>query len=155
MLTERNLLEITDHVVKDISRRVAHLEIQNVDVVSIDTADSSSLIINTDGNYPLTMVLHAGSRVLRGITQHMKHGEAFDDDEVCVYTTEFFNILCGHVITEVNNRSHTVTRFGIPKVVKGAYSLLPPARKMGSLFYTSNYGPVIVQTFCRCGCLIQ
>lgn len=153
-MTERNLLEITDHVVKDISRRVAHLEIQSVAAASIDIADSSSLVMNTDGNYPLTMVLYADSRVLRGITLHMKHGETFDDDEVLVYTTEFFNILCGHVITEVNNRSHTVTRFGIPQIVKGVYNLLPPARKMESLFYNSNYGPVIVQTFCRGGCLI-
>lgn len=155
MLTEQNLLEITDTAVKDISQRVAKLDMQRTEIADIDSTDSSSLVIVADGHYPLTLVLYAGKRVLRAIGEHMKREEIVDDDEISIYTTEFFNILCGHVITMLNNRSHTETRFGIPHMQNGLYSLLPPNRLMQKLFYHSCYGSVVIYTFCRWGCPIE
>lgn len=151
MDTKIDILEILDTAVKDISKRVAKLDMLNADSAEINTEGSSSLVSTTKGDYCLTIILYTEDRVLRAITENMKRGVAADDADIPIYTTEYFNILCGHVVSTMNNRAHTAARFTIPRIVKGRCEDIEPESELKQeLFYNCSYGPVKVETFYKC-----
>lgn len=144
-----NILEILDTAMKNISKRVAKLDMFNSATVEIDKDKSCSFVITTKGDYCLTIVLYAGNDVLRAITENMKRGETADESDIAVYTTEYFNILCGHVISAMNNSIHASARFGVPQMVKGRYMEDDSPNSMENkqeLFYKCAYGPLKVET---------
>lgn len=147
MAQEGSLLAVTDQVVKDIALQVAKLEISpQEEQVDLPEEDCGSLVIDTKGDYELTLVFSAGQQVLRAISNNMIRGLATDED-IPVCAVEFFNILSGRVISAINNRTHSVARFAIPRLVNGVRPV-PSSDKDLSwwvLNYSTPYGPVKVQ----------
>lgn len=117
-------------------------------MADMDTENINTLVVTAKGDYCLTIAFYAESHVLRGITENMKRGATASDTDIEIYTTEYFNILCGHVITNVNKAAHTSARFGIPKMVKGCYMDDTPfgAQIRQELFYDCGFGPVKLET---------
>lgn len=148
MSAESNLSEITDRAVKDISKKVARVEMHNADSAVIDDENSSSLVTTAKGDYELTIVFYTSICVMRAITENMKRGESADEEDIAVYTKEFFNILCGHVISMLNRSIHASARFGIPQFLKGPYRedehSMPQA--LNEMCYQCSYGPVKIRT---------
>lgn len=141
-----------DAAVKDVSRRVAKLEMVNTDSAEIDMLDAISLVITTKGDYCLTIVFYAGSAVLRAITENMKREATTSNDEIVIYITEYFNILCGHIVTAMNRMASTSARFGIPEIVKGSYFSKEDSKKeeCQEFFYHCPYGTVSLGTMYKC-----
>lgn len=148
LLENQNISEALDNAVKDISKRVAKMDMENIDSAEIDDGDSNSLVTTSKGDYKLTIVFYTNSFVMRAITENMKRGKVATEEDIKEYTTEFFNILCGHVVTALNKKNNAAARFGIPIIVKGMYSdnELESTDKLQKLFYKSNYGIVEVKT---------
>lgn len=123
-----------------------------IDMADVDSENVNTLIVTTKGDYCLTIAFYADIQVLRGITENMKRGAKASDTDIEIYTTEYFNILCGHVITNFNRESHTSARFSIPKMVKGCYMESVPfeAQKRQELFYNCTYGPIKLETLYQC-----
>lgn len=151
MSTEPILSEITDRAVKDISKKVARMDMLNADAVPVeeDGADSCSLVTTAKGDYELTIVFCAGFRVMRAIAENMKRGESANEEDIAIYTKEFFNILCGHVVSALNRAIHASARFGIPQFLIGPFRNDQYNMQAASaLYYQSCYGPVkILQSF--------
>lgn len=150
MDTKIDILEILDTAVKDISKRVAKLDMLNTDSAEINIEGASSLVSTTKGDYCLTIIFYTEDRVLRAITENMKHGATTNDADIPIYTTEYFNILCGHVISTMNNKAHTAARFTIPRIVKGQCENIDTQSLRQELFYNCSYGSVKVETFYKC-----
>lgn len=156
MLSEQNLLELTDVTIKRISQTVALLDIRSVETHPFELQNFDSLVVTTSSDYFLTIVFRADNCVLRAITRHMKRGiPDVAEDEIVIYTSEFFNILCGNIVTVINNSLHTSARFGIPKRIRGLYvdGFVPP-RVTKRLSYESGYGQVEIQLFYPCPFLL-
>lgn len=144
-----NIMEVLDTAVKDITKRVAKFDMVPAECAVPDAGDSNSLVTTANGDYQLTIVFYAPNRVLQAITENMKRGKISDAQDIEIYTVEFFNILCGHVVTAMNNSIHASARFGIPRLVKGPYGpdgADPPGARREDLFYQSSFGPVQVST---------
>lgn len=153
MDTQLDILEILDTAVKDISKKVAKLDMLNTDSAEINTEGSSSLVTTTNGDYALTIIFYTEEPVLRAITENMKRGQAANAEDIPIYTTEYFNILCGHIITNMNKKSHTSARFGVPRMVKGQCNeeTQSELHDKQELFYNCSYGPIKVKTlYKRC-----
>lgn len=141
-----NFNEILDRAIKDISKRVAKLDITDADITPISVEDSSSLVSTTNGDYIITIVLHTGDNVLRAITENMKRGSCDDESDITTYTTEYFNILCGHIVSTMNNKAHKKARFSVPLLVKGEYKEDISADDRQQLFFSSIHGPLKLET---------
>lgn len=143
-----DLYEILDSAVKDITKRVAKMELTNVGTSDIDQEKARSLVTTTHGDYVLTIIFHTSDVVLKGITRNMKRGGDVEESDIAIYAAEYFNILCGHVISAMNRKAHTAARFGIPKVIKGGYQEDVAEGKQGrALYYASPLGTVKVETY--------
>lgn len=140
--------EILDHAIKDISKRVAKMDFTNASDWEMDANHSSSLVITTHGDYVLTIVFHTSDEVLHGITQNMKHGAEVKEGDIAIYAAEYFNILCGHVISAMNRSAHRDARFNVPQIIEGE---CPEDKVQGlkqkALYYCCPLGNVKVETF--------
>ncbi len=141
------LNEIVDNSFKDITKRVAKIEMSNIDYATFDNETSKSLVINTFGDYELTIVFYTGIDVMRAITENMKRGKKAADSEISIYTKEYFNIFCGRVITTVNNITKKSVKFSVPDVIDGLYSddATQDDFNLNELYYDSEYGPAKIQ----------
>lgn len=147
MSNELNEVEIVDSTFKDITKKVAKLEMSNIDFATFDNETSKSLVINTFGDYKITIVFYTGVDVMRAITENMKRGKKADDSEINIYTKEYFNIFCGRVITTMNNITKMSVKFSVPNFIDGLYSddAAQNDLNLKELYYSSDYGPVKIQ----------
>lgn len=120
-----NLIEFSETLnitLVDIAQRVAKLELVHTASANMNASDVSSLVSITNGDYSLIFVLSTETSVLQRITRNMKHQESISSEDIHIYTTEFYNIFCGHVVSALNDRIHARARFGIPRLIRGYYN---------------------------------
>lgn len=116
-----NLKEIMDEETQQITQKMAGIQLKPVERELEDNGHLSSLSAQVDGHYTLSLVYHAEDTLLRSIAERMKRSDVANEEEVAMYTKEFFNILCGRIVSRFNNAAKTSGRFGIPKYVRGVY----------------------------------
>lgn len=112
-----DLSEISDAAMKDISARVAGLKVHSVledETGTLSKKEIYSLVISTQGDYSISIVLSTDAKILYTITSNMKRGRALEEGDIPIYAGEFFNILCGHIVSTINIKQHIKARFGIP-----------------------------------------
>ncbi len=143
---EINILDILDAVFKDITKKVTKIDMYNVELATLDEK-SNSLIISTFGDYKMTFVFCASTSVVKAITESMKRGKVLDTIEMELYAKEYFNILCGRIVTIINNSTRKSAKFTVPNIIDGIYlhNITPKNLNTKELFYNSNYGVVKMQ----------
>lgn len=131
---------------------VQKISAQDVSQQYMRAEEIKSLIISTQGDYCLTIVLSAEKDILRSIASNMKHGADADDSDIAIYTAEFFNILCGQIVSAINIKNHLKARFSIPQCIKGAYliGITEEGFYRREYFYRSDYGTVKLEILSRC-----
>lgn len=148
-----NLPDMTrylDSAVRDVTMKIARLNLTTISPAEFRAGDTSSLVSKVDGDYSMILVFCADAHVLYAITRSMKHGEPCDEQDVEIYMREFFNILCGRIVSMLNNDTHSSSRFNIPQLLKGSY--LEGAGESGAmveLYYDSGVGPFGMQSVGR------
>ena len=123
MLTGASIQQILDASVRDISKRVGHLEV-------IDTCESAApklespytIYVTTSGDYQELFSFSADEKVLETIARNMMRGADIDEESIRICAMEFFNILCEHTISSINKKYNTRTRFSIPRMKQGILS---------------------------------
>lgn len=144
------VFEILNQSAVDLSKRVAQLDIELTEPFHLVPETSCSFITNTKGDYSLTIILYAENCVFESITKNMKHSDAITDGDILIYAGEFFNILCGHIITAVNNKIHAACKFSVPHLIEGPIpsdlALVEGHRQ--SLYYRSPCGLLKLEILC-------
>lgn len=138
--------EILDNAVKDIFKRVVRFDMEQIHKCPMNTHELYSLVISTQGDYNLTIVLCAENDVFRKMAEHMKRGAPPGDEDIPVYVTEFYNILCGHIVSMLNKTHHCSARFAIPKYIRGYYMTVKKEQSLCSYFYDCGYGMIQIET---------
>ena len=153
MFTKETIFPIIDSAMKDISNRVAKVQVTSLTGdVSLSADDPFTIFSTTKGDYTLTVVFCTDYCVLQELTHNMKrNGEEVSEEEISIYMKEFFNILCGHIISAVNRTEHLCADFGVPNFVKGCYKekLSASIHFHGQYYYDSPYGRLKLETLCR------
>lgn len=123
MINSTLLSEITDKAVKSVSQRLAAIEMQGpCEARPLKGADMLSILAY--GDYQLNIRMYAEHGVIASITRNMLHADEMDEDTKTVYLSEYFNILCGGIVSSYNRAMRASARFGIPQV-----NALPPPSK--------------------------
>lgn len=116
-----DMIDLLDVSVKDIFKRVAGFTVTNISVDKMKTGELWSLVVTTQGDYSVTIVLCSDIRLFYEVVKNMRHGAETGKEALHIYLIEFFNILCGHIISAINIKNKRKARFGIPRFVKGSY----------------------------------
>lgn len=145
-----NIPSIADFAMKDISKRVAKLMVANSSLPSLQNSEICTLFANVFGDYSLIIALTASREFFYGATQNMMRGEPPTENDITVYMPEFFNILCGHIVTTINKTMGTSARFGVPRFIEGFFNSAAPCNTTpaAELAYSSCFGFAILRIYC-------
>lgn len=149
MLSEKAVMEIADGAVCDIARRLSGVELTQAPSSLLSSNEGHSLVIHTKRGYSLTVVLHASNTFLLSAAGRMKRETVSTFEEAAVYVKEFFNILCGHIVSAINNKVHSRTIFDMPEIFLGAYQepAFPPDSAACALNYYTANGPLSLRLY--------
>lgn len=142
-ITKSTIIELLDYSMRSISKRLVNLNLISADPFYKFQSDACSLIITTTGDYSYTLILHAEKSVVYGIAKTMKHNEDISKEDMVLYTTEFFNILCGFFVSHFNHALHLKGRFSVPSFFStwsSADTDLPSENQWIHLTYQSSFG---------------
>lgn len=145
MTDQENFERIVDCTVRDITKRMSGIHLIRTDKEpwTLDNA-VSSLVTEVAGDYSFTVTCCADNKLLHTIAEHMKRSPV-SDDEVGIYTTEYFNTLCGHVVSQINHLNQASARFKVPQFIEGPDNAHKDA--FFDIHYESVDGKVSVQGF--------
>ena len=122
MESEIDIQKILDDAVRDITKRLAGIDLERAPSSLLEEDDDiASLYTATTGSFQIKVVCHAQTRLLRYIAEKMARRPVEDSEMEEVYVKEYFNILCGHVISKINRLTNGSARIGIPEYYRGFY----------------------------------
>ncbi len=143
MFSQADLSQIIDSAVKDISKRVAKTEVIRIPYIgNLPIQEPWTFFSKTEGDYDLTVAFCTDRQVVNAMVRNMKRGSEATEEEVSAYMQEFFNILCGHIISAVNQSGCLKAYFSIPTLIQGGYEHTSdlPIRFHSKYDYDSPYG---------------
>lgn len=149
METGVDIEKILDDTVRDITKRLADIELKKADWAQAGTDDVASLYTVTTGSYKITVITYAETRLLRYIAEKMARRTVDEPEDVEMYSKEYFNILCGHIISKINRQTNSSARFGIPQFRRGFYVVEDCPGIVLEVSYQSDAGSIQVQSRCR------
>lgn len=142
-----SIQEIVNNAVTDITLRVAGIDLKNRTEKGFDeTHKISTLSVVAVGNCKITIVYNAEDRLLQTIAEKMKRGPVEEDEEIEMYTKEYFNILVGHIVSCINRRTKSSMRFTIPSFSRGVYSIGDDQEGFLEICYESDNGDARMQS---------
>lgn len=140
------LRSLADRAVREMTERIAKFLLIQKEVSSLNLLRCSSLVVRTSGEYEASLILNADDSYLEEIARRMKHSEEVTAQDVAMYTTEFYNILCGFLISQFNSIQCCKARFGIPKYTNNSYIQGLGKKDQGiTLYYQNQFGAVQLQ----------
>lgn len=113
--SEELLHRIIDEAVINITKRVANITLKRSDGLRPGSSGHSTLRITTTGAYRMTFVYRAPPRVFQIIADTMKRRSCTDEADMAEYVKEYFNILCGRIVSGINRETGASVRFGLPE----------------------------------------
>ena len=123
MIAEINVEEILDSSVRDISRRVGKLEVIDSQKGSVRDLESPYTdCVVTTGEMQEVLSFCADGQVMEAMARNMMHGAEVDEKDIEYCAMEFFNILCGRMISTINRTYNTRVKFSVPSIRKGSCS---------------------------------
>ncbi len=147
MLSSSKITNIMDASVKDISKRVAKIDVSvEAEDMYHEPSTPYTLFVTTSGDLQLTLSLCTDKSVLKTITENMKRGQDASDEDILIYTSEYFNILCGHIVSSINRNFLLKTDFSVPQVVEGICFRPKEDEIHHQRFYNYNCGTVKFET---------
>jgi len=145
MVQWESIQDLLDEVIKDITKRMAGIDLERAtDNVLPSDGKISALIAEVSGPDGFTLVYNAENALLWEIAQKMKHRPVEDMDEVGEYTREYFNVICGHVISQLNRQNKSTLRFALPQYLPFPFGD-KGSRNVLVLYYQSCKGSARVQ----------
>lgn len=128
------LYKVIDEAAVDITKRMAGVELKPGKRKSLE--DTGVIRIRTTGTYDLSLSYVASASVFQAIADSMKRAPAVDMEDVSVYVKEYFNILCGRIISRINRETKHSARFGLAEF---EYPFQTPAEPDGEILIELTY----------------
>lgn len=118
-MPRERLAEIFDQVVRDITRREAGIVLQSSDTPL--EGDLCTVYTTFEKGYHTSLSLCAEKSMFIRLTRRMMEKEDVSPREVELFAKEFFNVLCGHIATQLYQITKVPARFHVPVFYQGRY----------------------------------
>ena len=127
----KELFHLVRHNIVDVSRQLTGVSLEEAYLRHMPDADV--LYLAVAGDYFLDMYLYMDKRISVNIARSMTRGYAAGTEAI-LYTAEFFNILGGRIVSEINRRYKKSARFK-PPVLLTEHESKQCEKQMMDLFY--------------------
>lgn len=146
MVPWESMQELLDDVIVSMTKRMAGIDMERTSASCLpDEGEVSAVITEITGTDGFTLVYHADNALLLEIAQKMKRRPVEDADEVGEYTREYFNIICGHMISQLNRREKSSLRFSMPRYLPSPFDKTEKDQNAFVLHYQTPKGSAEIQ----------
>lgn len=144
---EMDVLRQLSPFIFDIFKRLADISLEENPKASLQSQAARIFMIQTSGDLEMLITMKADKAVYASITEHMARKIEIDEDDIKDYVGEFFNILCGRMISAVNREYKTSIHFGIPRMNKQKEftGQSDSDNSIISFYYECRYGTIVIQ----------
>lgn len=143
---EADVLEKLSPFILDIFKRLADISLDERQDAPFPCLAARTFMIQTYGDLDMFITMRADKAVYASITEHMARKIEVDEEDIKDYVGEFFNILCGRMISAVNREHKTSIRFGLPKMDKQKeFTGHTDDNRIFAFNYECSHGTVIIQ----------
>lgn len=119
LASESSVVHIMDEMFRDVTRRLAGLETRPAECGPAGR-EVLSLLAEASGDYSLKFSLCAEKSFLMDVARRMKRVPPItDEEEAAGFLREYFNVLCGRVVSAINNQNRCAARIGMTSLVAG------------------------------------
>lgn len=139
-ITKAPLVTLLDRAMCEMTERVARMELKATDFVINNALQWESLFIRTRGDYEANLILSAEEPVFREIAVRMRRGREVTKSDIVIYVTEYYNIVCGFLVSHLNTLLNARARFGIPEFQEGFFIQKKQEKHGICLKYASEFG---------------
>lgn len=134
-----------DGAMKDITKRMAGIDLERIETDTLpDNGKVSALITELSGPDGITLAYNVENALLWKIAQGMKRRPIEDMEEAGEYAREYFNVVCGHLISRLSRKTKTILRFTMPEYLPHCFGE-KDSKNAFVLYYRSQEGSVRVQ----------
>lgn len=118
-LTENEVLNILDCVMRNITNRVVNIQLCKQAMRF--SGDTCTVHTKLTGGYDATLILYADTNLMTRLTQQCVQEEKVDPRDVEDFVREYFNVICGQVVSKLFQTTRVPSRFHIPCFCAGKY----------------------------------
>lgn len=119
IVPQERLAEIFDEIIRDITQREAGICLHAQ--ASPPEGELCTVFATFEHGYHTSLSLCAEMSIFRRLTQHMMEMEEVSPQDVEDFAKEYFNVLCGHIVSRLFQLTKVPARFGVPSFYHGRY----------------------------------
>lgn len=120
MMPRECLTEVFDRVVREVTAREAGIELQSSELKP--EGELCTVYTTFEKGYHTSLSLCAEASMFVRLTRHMMEKEEVTPQEVELFAKEYFNVLCGHIATQLFQLTKVPARFRVPVFCWGQYA---------------------------------
>lgn len=113
------LTSIFDEVIRDVTRREVGIRLTVQE--SVPEKELCTVFANFEQGYRTSLSLCAEEALFRRLAQNTLETEDISPQDVEDFAKEYFNVLCGHIVSRLYEVTKIPARFGIPAFYNGRY----------------------------------
>lgn len=136
-LSQQQIMEIMDRVMKDITNRMDDIQRSSEDSIFF-SENVCSIHTKFEGGYQATLSLSIDTSLLVRLAQNVLQEEDIRPEDLEDFAKEYFNVICGQIAAKLFQTAHISSRFQIPVFSTGRYSSDEKALSQEVLSYTNN-----------------
>lgn len=136
-LSQQQIMEIMDRVMKDITNRMDDIQRSSEDSIFF-SENVCSIHTKFEGGYQATLSLSIDTSLLVRLAQNVLQEEDIKPEDLEDFAKEYFNVICGQIAAKLFQTAHISSRFQIPVFSTGRYSSDEKALSQEVLNYTNN-----------------
>lgn len=135
-LTQNEILDIVDTAMQDITNRMDRIYPcqQGINLSN----DTCTVCTTFEGGYDADLILYMDTALLCRLTKHALQEESVSLQDIEEFSKEYFNVICGHIVSRIFRAAHIASRFSIPRFYPGQHALSQNAASCHVLSYVSG-----------------
>lgn len=119
-LSEEDLGEVFDHALRCTIEQVAGIRLFRKEE-QLPDQELYTVHAAFERGFNSSLSLCAEKNILIRLTQAMMQEDKVTPEDIEDFTKEFFNVVCGHIASELFSVTRVASRFGIPSFYPGRY----------------------------------
>lgn len=115
MVNIQEIPHVLDREVIFMTKALAGLELEKVDSQLWNGVNGVADVIHTSGCLEACIICEAEQNIFRHIISAMHGGDMPPAEEQALYINEYMNIICGRIVSRLNNLTGKVSKLSVPE----------------------------------------
>lgn len=119
MISQSEIRTIIEDNIIGLTKKVANISIKKGRQIELDRQNVYTGMIHTNGAFHSIIVCCMEESFYQEVLTYMTRGTTVDEKMAGLYIGEYLNIICGNIVSHINNKLRIHSRLKIPYVKKG------------------------------------